>query len=247
MSQNIYDNAKFFAEYSSLDRSVKGLDAAPEWPRLRSYIPDLKGLDVLDLGCGFGWFARWVRGTGANSVRALEISENMLNRARSMTNDTKIIYQQADLDNTNLLEHGTGIYDVALSSLTLHYLANLPTLIQQVQTVLKPGGTFVFSIEHPIYTAPSKAEFMTDEASGREYWPLDNYQKEGLRVTHWLGAEGVQKQHRTTASYVNLLLKAGFRMREFDEWYPTPEELEKCGWHRVLERPVYLLISAVKN
>ncbi|KAL6918841.1 hypothetical protein ACHAPO_010534 [Fusarium lateritium] len=246
MTQNIYDNADFFAEYSALDRSIKGLDGAPEWPRLRSYIPNLQGLDVLDLGCGFGWFARWARSTGANSVRSIEISNNMLSRARAMTNDTKIIYEQADLDNTNLSEHGTGIYDVAFSSLTLHYLANLPELVQQVQTVLKPGGTFVFSIEHPIYTAPSKAEFVTDAVSGREYWPLDSYQKEGLRVTDWL-AEGVQKQHRTVASYINLLLKAGFRIAEFDEWYPTPEELEKCGWHRVLERPVYLLMSAVKN
>ncbi|KAG8674138.1 hypothetical protein FPOAC2_00114 [Fusarium poae] len=246
MTQNIYDNNKFFTEYSALDRSIQGLDAAPEWPRLRSFIPDLQGRDVLDLGCGFGWFARWARSTGANSVRAIEISNNMLSRARAMTNDTKIIFQQADLDNIKLPEHGSGIYDVVFSSLTLHYLANLPELIQQVYTVLKPGGTFVFSIEHPIYTAPTKAEFVTDEVSGRQYWPLDSYQKEGLRVTDWL-AEGVQKQHRTVASYVNLLLKGGFRLAEFDEWCPTPEELEKCGWHRVLERPVYLLISAVKN
>ncbi|KAF5671414.1 SAM-dependent methyltransferase [Fusarium heterosporum] len=246
MTQNIYDNAKFFAEYSALDRSIQGLDGAPEWPRSRSYIPDLEGLDVLDLGCGFGWFARWARSTGANSVRAIEISENMLSRARDLTNDPKIIYEQGDLDNIKLSEHDSDLYDVVFSSLTLHYLANLPELIQQVQTVLKPGGTLVFSIEHPIYTAPKEAKFVTDAVSGREYWPLDSYQKEGLRVTDWL-AEGVQKQHRTTASYVNLLLKAGFQITEFDEWFPNPEEMEKCRWYRVLERPVYLLISAVKN
>ncbi|KAL3584872.1 hypothetical protein FPOAC2_14653 [Fusarium poae] len=106
MTQNIYDNAKFFAEYSALDRSIKGLDGAPEWPRLRSYIPDLQGLDVLDLGCGFGWFARWARSTGANSVRGIEISKNMISQARARTNDTKIIYEQADLDNTKLSEDG---------------------------------------------------------------------------------------------------------------------------------------------
>ncbi|KAL2208245.1 S-adenosyl-L-methionine-dependent methyltransferase [Sarocladium strictum] len=246
MSQNIYDNASFFAEYSALDRSVKGLDGAPEWPRLRSYIPDLAGRDVLDLGCGFGWFSRWARSAGAKSVRAIEISENMLSRARGMTKDEKIAYEQGDLDNIDLSKDGVDKFDVVFSSLTLHYLANLPELIQQVHTVLKPGGTFAFSIEHPIYTAPSKAEFMTDEVSGREYWPLDSYQKEGLRVTDWL-AEGVKKQHRTVASYINLLLKAGFQLAEFDEWYPTPEEVEKCGWHRVLERPIFLLISAVKQ
>jgi SAM-dependent methyltransferase len=104
MSQNIYDNASFFAEYSALDRSVKGLDGAPEWPRLRSYIPDLAGLDVLDLGCGFGWFSRWARSAGAKSVRAIEISENMLTRARTMTDDTAIVYEQGDLDSIELSE-----------------------------------------------------------------------------------------------------------------------------------------------
>ncbi|QPC78045.1 hypothetical protein HYE68_008797 [Fusarium pseudograminearum] len=207
------------------------LDGAPEWPRLRSLIPKLKGLDVLDLGCGFGWFARWARSTGANSVRAIEIYTNMLSRARVMTNDTNIIYEQADLNNVRLSEYGSEIYDVVFSSLTLHNLANLPGLIEQVQTVIKPRGTFVFSIEHPIYTAPTKPEFITDTVSGREYWPLDSYQKEGLRVTDWL-AKGVQKQHRTVASYINLLLKAGFQIAEFDEWCPTPEEMEKCGWQK---------------
>ena len=43
MSQNIYDDPNFFAGYATLDRSVKGLDGAPEWPaiqhRVRSFQP----------------------------------------------------------------------------------------------------------------------------------------------------------------------------------------------------------------
>jgi hypothetical protein len=35
MSQNIYDDPQFFAGYATLDRSVKGLDGAPEWPSCR--------------------------------------------------------------------------------------------------------------------------------------------------------------------------------------------------------------------
>jgi SAM-dependent methyltransferase len=65
MAQNIYDNEEFFEGYSRLPRSVEGLDGAPEWPALRALLPDLRGLDVLDLGCGFGWFCRWARGQGA--------------------------------------------------------------------------------------------------------------------------------------------------------------------------------------
>src|SRR4029077_14355101 len=59
MTQNIYDNEEFFAGYSGVRRSVEGLDGAPEWPALRALLPDLSGRNVLDFGCGFGWFCRW--------------------------------------------------------------------------------------------------------------------------------------------------------------------------------------------
>ncbi|RKK88558.1 hypothetical protein BFJ68_g11926 [Fusarium oxysporum] len=56
MAQIIYD-ATFFAKYPALDQSVKGLDGAPEWSRLRELPPSLSG-NVIGLGCGFGWLAR---------------------------------------------------------------------------------------------------------------------------------------------------------------------------------------------
>ena len=72
MTQNIYDNDEFFEGYSRLARSVEGLDGAPEWPALRALLPDLHGLRVLDLGCGFGWFCRWARQAGAARVFGIE-------------------------------------------------------------------------------------------------------------------------------------------------------------------------------
>jgi 2-polyprenyl-3-methyl-5-hydroxy-6-metoxy-1,4-benzoquinol methylase len=65
MTQNIYDNPDFFEGYSQLSRSVRGLAGAPEWPALRTLLPDLHNLRVVDLGCGFGWFCRWARENGA--------------------------------------------------------------------------------------------------------------------------------------------------------------------------------------
>ncbi len=58
MAQNIYDDAGFLAGYGRLRRSTEGLDGAPEWPALRALLPDLRGLDVVGLGCGFGRFCR---------------------------------------------------------------------------------------------------------------------------------------------------------------------------------------------
>ena len=87
MTQNIYDNEEFFEGYSRLGRSVEGLDGAAEWPVLRALLPDLRGLDVLDLGCGFGWFCRWARQNGAADVLGIDVSERMLARSRATTQD----------------------------------------------------------------------------------------------------------------------------------------------------------------
>ncbi|UPG74176.1 hypothetical protein MVG78_08660 [Roseomonas gilardii subsp. gilardii] len=65
MAQNIYDDPEFFRGYSRLDRSVHGLDGAPERPAIQAMLPDLRGRRVVDLGCGFGWFARWAAEQGA--------------------------------------------------------------------------------------------------------------------------------------------------------------------------------------
>ena len=74
MTQNIYDDPKFFEGYSRLPRSVAGLDGAPEWPALRALIPALQGCSVVDLGCGYGWFCRWAREAGAARVLGLDVS-----------------------------------------------------------------------------------------------------------------------------------------------------------------------------
>ena len=153
MTQNIYDTAEFFAGYSRLPRSVEGLAAAPEWPTLQSMLPDLQGLRVADLGCGFGWFCRWAREAGAASVQGLDVSENMLARARETTADSAIRYERADLESLALAK---GAFDLVYSSLTLHYIANLRGLFEEVHRSLVPGSRFVFSVEHPMDTAPAK-------------------------------------------------------------------------------------------
>jgi len=102
MPYNIYDNPDFFEGYSKFRRSREALAGAPEWPTLRSMLPPLEGLRVLDMGCGFGAFARWAREMGAASVLGVDLSENMLARARAQTQDPKVTYYLADIENLEL-------------------------------------------------------------------------------------------------------------------------------------------------
>ena len=240
MTQNIYDNAEFFAGYSQLGRSVGGLAAAAEWPALRAMLPEMRGLTVVDLGCGFGWFCRWAREQGATQVLGLDVSENMLGRARAETSDTAIVYERADME--RLVIPAT-TFDLAYSSLVLHYVADLGRLFAEVRRGLAPGGAFVFSIEHPIYMAPTAPGWSVD-AMGRKTWPVDRYLVEGPRTTNWL-AEGVIKHHRTIGTTINLLIRTGFEIAHVEEFCQTEEQISaRPELLEELERPMFLLVAA---
>ena len=242
MTQNVYDDPDFFAAYGDLPRSRAGLDGAPEWPALRALLPSLDGRTIVDLGCGYGWFCRWARAQGAARVVGLDVSWRMLGRARQATHDAAILYVRADLERLGLCEHSV---DLVYSSLALHYVADLGALIGAVYRGLDAGGHLIFSVEHPVFTAPAAPGWALD-ATGRKTWPIDGYSIEGRRRTMWLG-KPVVKSHRTVATYLNLLLRAGFAMLAIDEWRPTDEQIAaRPALADELERPPFLIVAARK-
>jgi len=243
VSQNIYDDPVFFAGYSRLRRSIEGLDGAAEWPTLRAMLPDMRGLRVVDLGCGMGWFCRWAREAGAAEVLGLDLSARMLEQARATTSDPAIAYEIADLANLDL---PPGAFDLAYSSLAFHYVADGARLYQAAGRGLASGGRLVFSTEHPIYTAPTRPAWVTGE-DGETIWPLNRYQMEGPRVTDWL-APGVIKHHRTLATTLNLVIGAGFVVDRIEEFRPSAEEVAAQATLAIeLERPMFLLVSAHRH
>ena len=240
MTQNIYDNPEFFVGYSRLGRSIEGLDGAAEWPALRAMLPDIRGLSVVDLGCGFGWFCRWAREQGAAQILGLDVSEKMLTRAQAATSDAAVRYANADLDRVDL---PAASFDLAYSSLALHYVENLDQLLSTVHGALVSGGCLVFSVEHPIYTAPSNPGWVTD-AEGRKTWPVDGYLVEGPRSTDWL-TKGVIKRHRTIGHYLNALLRHGFSISHVEEWGPDAAQIAaRPELADERQRPPFLLVGA---
>lgn len=240
MAQNIYDNPDFFAGYARLPRQVHGLAGAPEWATVRTMIPDLSGKRAIDLGCGFGWVSRWMRESGAASVRGFDVSSNMIARARKGTDDAAIEYVIADLEKLELPEASC---DFAFSSLTFHYIEDFARLMRMVHRALTAGSRFVFTIEHPIFMAAAHPHWTEDE-DGRKTWPVNRYAVEGERRTDWL-AKGVVKYHRTVATTLNTLIEAGFSIRHVDEFAPSAKQIEETpALAEELERPMILMISA---
>jgi SAM-dependent methyltransferase len=241
--QNIYDDPDFFAGYSRLPRSERGLDAVFEWAAFQRLLPaSPQDKRVLDLGCGLGYFAREARARGAGYVVGVDLSERMLEQARQRSSDPGIRYVRAGLEDFTA---DPASFDLVVSTLALHYIADYPALVRRVAGWLAPGGRFAFSVEHPIYTAHGSADWYKSADGSMLHWPVDRYRDEGERRTHWF-VDGVVKYHRTVESYVNGLLDAGLRLVRLEE--PEAEDAvllaEKPEWREERRRPPFLLLAA---
>ena len=243
MDKNVYDEPEFFANYGKLGRSVEGPESAMEWPYLQSLFPDFRGKRVLDLGCGFGGLCRYVSEHGAASVVGVDSSTRMLEEAKARTVQTNIEYQ---LGSMTEFESPPASFDVVLSTLALHYVENVEPLFRRVADVLVQGGAFVMSFEHPMFTARAEQSWFEQDGK-RLHWPVDGYQDEGERRTNFMGGD-VLKYHRTTATYLNALIDAGFVIQRLIEPWPSPEQLAlHPGWVDESRRPMFMLVGAVKT
>lgn len=243
MKQSKYDDDAFFAKYQKMPRSVRGLDGAAEWPVFRALLPNLRGKRVLDLGCGYGWHCRYVSEQGAVKVVGIDLSEKMLAEARSRSADYDIEYRHWAIEDLDCAE---GAFDLAISSLALHYVENFPAASRKVYRSISRGGSFVFSVEHPIVTAMAAQEWHLGPHGERLHWPVDDYQDEAMRHTRWLG-EDVVKYHRTIATYFNALIDTGFQISKVVEPTPFAEMLaQRPDLKDEHRRPAFLLIAARK-
>jgi SAM-dependent methyltransferase len=242
MKQNKYDESEFFAEYSRLPRSIHGPAAGLEWTAFRALLPDLRDKRVLDLGCGFGGHCRYAREQGARTVVGIDLSEKMLERARVTTHGPGIEYRRCAIED---IDFGANEFDIVISSLAFHYVDAFDLVCRKIHHGLASNGQFLFSVEHPIFTALPAQAWYYGPAGERLHWPVDNYQEEGRRQTNWL-TNNVIKYHRTLATYVNTLIDSGFRITRLEEPKPAPE-LTDPDEKDQSRRPPFLVIAAVKG
>lgn len=243
MKENVYDKESFFEKYGEMLRSKEGLKGAGEWPTLEKILPDFEGKRTLDLGCGYGWHCMYAVSKGANHVVGIDLSEKMLQEAEKKKESDRIEYHRIGIED---YDYPSNRFDVVISSLALHYIENLEEIFRKVYRTLAQGGTFVFTMEHPIFTAHGNEDWFYNTAGTAQHWPVDHYFTEGYRETSFLG-ETVVKFHHTLTSILQGLLQAGFTITNVIEPQPTKEMLQKIkDMEEELRRPMMLAVSAVK-
>lgn len=237
---NEYDQERFFEEYAKMSRSREGLSAAGEWHQLKPLFPSLLGKAVLDLGCGYGWHCKFAAEQGAVRVLGLDLSGKMIEEAKKRNAEKEIEYRVCGIEEYEYPEH---MWDCVVSNLALHYIEHIENIFQKVHKTLKPGGVFIFNIEHPVFTAGAGQDWIYTETGKPRYWPVDNYFMPGRRNTHFLGCD-VVKQHHTLTQILMGLLNHGFELKAVEEAKPPEEMMGILGMEDELRRPMMLLVKA---
>lgn len=222
MKQNIYDNPQFYQMYLNLRKSKVTSNDFIEQPAIKQLLPDLTGLDILDLGCGFGELSNYCLEKGAKHVTGVDISIKMLNIANIL--HPKVSFIESAMEDAQFNENQ---FDLVVSSLALHYIQNLDELIKKISIWLKPNGYLVFSIQHPMkLSRKNLTGWIKDENGNKLYWPIDDYGDEGIREVFW-GVDGVIKYHRKFSTLMNVLAENGFYIQKVEEPESIPEGIKK--------------------
>lgn len=184
---------------------------------------DVAGLDLLEIGCGSAPCSRWIAGRGARAV-AVDLSMGMLRVgaeiARGSTGPAASVpLIQADAGRLPFADAG---FDVVFSAFgAIPFVADTAGVMAEAARVLRPGGRFVFSVNHPmrwIFRDDPGPEGLLAEFPYFDRTPYTEYDEEG-RLTY-------VEHHRTVGDRIRELVGAGFVVRDLiePEW---PEWLDQ--------------------
>lgn len=113
------------------------------------FLGETAGQRILEVGCGSAPCARWLKANGAE-VTAFDISAGMLRHARENNARTgiQVPLVQASADQ---LPFADDSFDAACSAFgAVPFVANVQDVFSEVARVLKPGGKWVFAVNHPM-------------------------------------------------------------------------------------------------
>ena len=221
------------------DRSAKEYSEFESTSRYSGFCRDfvanrfqsIRGLDVLDAGCGNGAFTHLLSQNGGN-VTGCDGSAEMLEIARET-------YPQYSFDTVDLLAgmpYETASFDIVFCNLVLMDIEPIDGVIQEFHRVLKENGIFFFSIVHPaFYQGPWHTNGMgiIDGKIVRGYLTVFSE----LQSAPW---GETAHYHRPVSCYFNKISAAGFRLERMYE--PSVYEDEK-----IPDIPLYLFAEFSKK
>lgn len=198
-------------------------------PAFFMILPDVKGLKGIDIGCGEGHNSRLLATKGA-IVDAIDISTLFIECAIKMEKEYPlgIHYSVASATKLPFINDS---FDFAASFMCLMDLPDQEKVVSEVYRVLKPGGFFQFSIEHPCFKTPYQRK--VQHAEGEIAFEVGNYFTitDG-KIEEWIFGDApdelknrlpkfrIPNFHRTLSWWINTLISVGFSIELLHEPYP---------------------------
>ncbi len=201
-----------------------------ERPGMLQFLPDATGLDVLDAGCGPGYYAKHFVDHGARVI-AFDRHPLFVEQTRLRTGQRATVYQ-ADLAEPLTFCADASI-DLVVSILVLHYLQDFLPALLEFRRVLRPAGILIFSTHHPFTDL--------EMATSGDYFATELIEDE------WdIGK--VSFYRRSLSTITQDLFRAGFLIEEIAEPRPIspPEGIVAAWFERAMKRPQRLLVRARK-
>lgn len=195
------------------------------------------GKRVLDLGCGSGLFTRMLKDWGADVIGS-DLSDGLVKIAREENPDLEFVVENAT--NTSFDDSS---FDFVTSSMMAHYFEDLGDLFMEVNRLLKTGGEFVFSMQHPF-----KEALKTIKDGKKRTYILDKYNTCEKKVFEMTGMELTAYTH-TVQMVFEALVGSGFEVLDIIE--PLPTEASKAvhleAYEKCMKIPTIMVFSAKKK
>lgn len=170
---------------------------------------------IVDVGTGEGQVARVLSDAGSTVIGVDPVGPQVVEAAKRGGGPS---YVQAPAD---MLPLADGSVDGAVACLVFEHIDALDEAIAEVARVLRPGGRFLFLLNHPLLQTPGSG-WIDDQIIDppEQYWRIGAYLVEADTV------EEVQKDifirflHRPLSRYINTLADNGLVITKMFE--PAP-------------------------
>jgi SAM-dependent methyltransferase len=108
---------------------------------------DIRSKELLDIGCGYGWFEMNALVRGCLSIVGIEQTEQDLSTAKDAVQDNRVIFKTGDATN---LQFEDGVFDTVVSWEVLEHIPRHAeqSMFHEASRVLRKGGCFYLSTPH---------------------------------------------------------------------------------------------------
>ncbi|HEV3362634.1 MAG TPA: methyltransferase domain-containing protein [Acidimicrobiia bacterium] len=202
----------------------------------------LQGADrVLDVGTGEGQVARRAVKVGAGLVVGVDPTWGQLTVARERAGGP--LYARGAAAQ---LPVRSGSFDAAVACLVFEHIEDYAEAIAEVARALRPGGRFLFFLNHPLLQTPGSG-WIDDHILEEQYWRVGPYLLDDNSPEEVAPGVLLPFIHRPLNRYVNAMADHGLLIERMEEPAPPEGFLERAEEYRdAASIPRLLLLVARK-